>query len=99
MGAIEQNIVKQALRTGQPIPDSIRDAPELREELFLFMQAFFALNTERHSGMGLGPIPWSAIQQYGHTHWFDREQMEDLHFYIRRMDIAYMDAENAKNAK
>jgi hypothetical protein len=80
MGAIEQNIVKQALRTGQPIPDSIRDAPELREELFLFMQAFFALNTERHSGMGLGP-------------------MEDLHFYIRRMDIAYMDAENAKNAK
>jgi len=90
MGGIEQNIAKQAMRAGGKLPDRIANAPELKTGLRLYLDAFFDLDAERSHGMGLTSIPWSKIKVYGEFWKFDGEQMEDLFFFIRRMDEAHL---------
>ncbi len=36
--------------------------------------------------MGDGNIPWTAVTHYGTYYEFDREQIEDLHYYVGVMD-------------
>jgi hypothetical protein len=40
--------------------------------------------------MGDGPIPWLAVEQYGHALDLDEEQMHDLHAHITAMDAEYL---------
>lgn len=97
MGSIERNIAKQAVRAGEPLPDRIANAPELKQGLRLYLDAFFDLDTERSPTMGLTSIPWSKIKTYGEFWKFDREQMEDLFYFIRRMDDAHLARLKEKN--
>jgi hypothetical protein len=90
MGSIEQSIVKQALRSGQPIPDRIMNAPALRFGLLFYLQAFFDLDAERSQGMGTGRIPWLAINQYAKYYALDEEQTECLIYFIREMDSVHL---------
>lgn len=57
----------------------------------LFLAAFWELTTCRPGGMTLAPIPWLAIREYAKASSFDEEQTDDLHYFIRVMDNAYMD--------
>lgn len=41
--------------------------------------------------MGDGPIPWNAIEEYGRLNDFSEEQREDLHYYVAKMDEAFME--------
>jgi hypothetical protein len=88
MGPIERNIAQQAYRSGEPMPDRIANAPELDLGLEVYLQAFFDLDSERSHGMGLMPIPFTAVLQYARLYDFDEEQTEDLLYFIRRMDNA-----------
>lgn len=96
LGPIEQNIAKQAMRSGQPIPDRIANAPELEVGLQLYIQAFFDLDSERSHGMAPTPIPWTSIAQYARAFEFDEEQTEDLFFHVRRLDAEHLKRISAK---
>lgn len=91
MGPMEQDIIKQAVRTGQPIPDRIANAPNLTLGLELYFQAFFDLDSERGIGFGaVSRIPFSSIVEYCRAYDFSMDEMEDLIRIIRDMDLAYI---------
>lgn len=90
LGSSEQNIIKQAVRSGQPIPDRIANAPEVSLGLLFYLQAFFDLDAERSQGFGFGRIPWSATLQYASYYELDDETTDNLFRYIRLMDTAYL---------
>ncbi len=52
--------------------------------------AFFELMTSRQFGFGEGPIPITAIIQYGQWLDCDHEEIEDLIYFITVMDQAYL---------
>lgn len=81
----------QAMRARQPMPDRIKNAPELQDGLFLYLQAFFDLDKERHHGFGPMPIPFTSIIKYAEAFGFDDEQFNTLVHHIR-----YLDGENLK---
>lgn len=90
LGSSEQSIAKQAMRSGQELPDRIANAPSLRQGLWFYLQAFFDLDGERSHGMGLGRIPWSAVMAYADYYDLDEEQTELLLQFIRSMDAAHL---------
>lgn len=90
---------------GRPIPERIANAPSLDPSLSIFLGAFYDLTTERRAGFSVLPIPWSSIANYGKVYGFDKDQFEDLVYFVRRLDEAYLDrmrkkkdSENGKNA-
>ncbi|QDP56587.1 MAG: hypothetical protein GOVbin2380_22 [Prokaryotic dsDNA virus sp.] len=97
LGAIEQNIAKQAMRAGEQMPERIANAPELKPGLQLYLQAFFDLDAERTHALSLTPIPWTSIKAYAEFYALDLEQTEDLLFLIRRMDNAHLQRLAKKN--
>lgn len=96
LGPIEKNIALQAVRSGQPLPDRIANAPELKLGLQLYLTAFFDLDAERESSMSIGRIPWSAIDRYARAYDLDSEQYEDMHFFIKQMDSEHIKRIKAK---
>jgi len=97
MGKVEQAIIVQAMRFGNPIPDRIVNAPELQIGLQLYLDAFLHLDSERQSGFGPAPIPWSAIKEYAEYLKLDGEQTSDLFFFVRKMDSAHLERLQAKS--
>lgn len=85
------------MRVGQPLPDRIANAPELKPGLQLFLQAFFDLDAERTHALTLTPIPWTSIKAYADAYALDEEQTEDLLFLVRRMDDAHLKRLAKKN--
>ena len=96
LGQHEQSIAKQAIRSGQAIPDRIANAPELEMGLQLYLQAFFDLDSERTHGMSLSPIPWTSIAAYARAFEFDEEQTEDLFYFVRKLDSEHLKKLDAK---
>lgn len=90
MGKSEQSIARQAMQSGQPLPDRIANAAELRLGLNLYLDAFFDLDSERSHAAGVTAIPYSRIRDYAVGYEFDSEQTEDLMYFIRSMDTAHM---------
>lgn len=90
MAPIEQSIAKQAMRAGQPLPNRIANAPELRNGLQLFIQAFFDLDSERSHAWAPVAIPWTSIMSYARAFDFDEEQTEDLFYLIKQMDAEHL---------
>lgn len=52
--------------------------------------AFWDLNTCRQAGMGIGPIPWLAVEAYCDRLGLDDEAREDMHALVRAMDDAFL---------
>jgi len=67
--------------------------------LELYQTAFADLNGCRPSGWAMTPIPWTAIKDYADAFELELEQREDLFYYIRQLDSAYIEFVNKKNAK
>lgn len=65
--------------------------------LDLYLQAFFELNCDRPIGMVAGPIPWTAMAAYAKYHELDTEQSEELFYFLREMDRAYLDFTRPKD--
>ncbi len=96
MSDIEENILKQAKRFGQPIPDRIANKPVLQTGLEFHLDAFFDLDTERTHALDLTPIPRSKIVEYANEYELDESQKERLLFFIRRMDNEHIKRLKAK---
>lgn len=58
--------------------------------LSLYYTAYFDLTSDRSVGMGEGPIPWTSIERYCDAFGIEGEQREDMHFFLREMDRAYL---------
>lgn len=97
IGPIEQQLVKQAVREGKPIPERIQNAPELQTGLGLYLEAFLDLDSERSNAFGPGRIPLSKIFEYAACYQFDTEQTEDLVYLIREIDKAHVAKLISKN--
>lgn len=89
-GDIEENIIRQAVQRGQPIPDRIQNAPFIWPGLELYYIGFLELTSSRSIGMGLGPISWLSVQQYCVLKGLDEEQTEAMHHHIAAMDEVYL---------
>lgn len=58
--------------------------------MFWFIGAFFELSTDRQSGFGVGPIPWSAIKSYAEHYDFKGSDFGIFHDIVRAMDAHYV---------
>lgn len=70
--------------------------PELRIDLNLFYQAFSELSSCRHIGEGEGPIPWTAIRVWCEEFRLSGQEREDVFYYVREMDLAYLKYNRSK---
>jgi hypothetical protein len=89
-GPFEENIIKACIRDRLPFPNKIQNAPQLKLGLELYYSAFGDLNSCRQMGYGEGPIPWNAINEYAVLNDFSDEQSEDLVYFVRELDVAYL---------
>lgn len=87
---MEKTVIEQCVRDKRPIPAHIVNAPELHPGLDLYFLAFLELTTCRTQGYAEGPISWLSIKEYAVWEQFDRDQIEDLFYHIRKMDDAYL---------
>ena len=95
-GPTEKKVIELALRSGQPIPKKIREAPDFPLGLELFYLSWEELSTCRSSGFGLGPIPWLAVNDYCLTYEIEDDQREDMFYHVRQLDDAYLKFQDKK---
>jgi hypothetical protein len=57
----------------------------------LYLSAFFELDSERKIGFSIGRIGWMSIKEYALTFEFDDVQTEDLLYFVKEMDRAYIE--------
>lgn len=77
-----------------PIPDAIAGAPQLREDLRWYWEAFSDLTTERTPGAMGGPpshIPWRALHAYCAAHGLRGEAERSFVDVLKAMDDAYLE--------
>lgn len=75
--------------------EEAREGPDLGFGLELYLNAFRRLHSCRILGMGPGPIPWLAIDDYADRLRLDDDQREALHYHVRALDQVYL-AHHAK---
>lgn len=84
------------MRERTPLPPSIQNAPELWLGLELYYGAFCDLDSDRSFGWSAGPIPWTSIRRWADTYGVTGDQFNDLVYFIRAMDAAYLSYCKAK---
>lgn len=72
----------------------------------MYYEAFTELSTCRPVGMGIGPVPWTAIDRYGRRYGFEGDGFVYLVRMVRALDDAFLahsrekaKEEEAKNAR
>ena len=98
-GPTEQRILEQCYRQKMPIPESIKNAPELLSGLQFYYTAFYDLGSCRMGGMSEGEIPWSEARMYANTHELTGPEFHDFWKIIKEMDIAYLKFRADKRGK
>lgn len=74
-----------------PLPDKIKNAPELTLGLELYYTGFLDLTSCRQLGMGLGPIALLSILEYCMFLEIEGEQQDDFVWIIQRLDHKYLE--------
>jgi len=95
-GKVEEPIIAQSVRRKVPLPDAIRDAPELWAGLDLYWTGFMDLINSRSIGFSLGPIDWRTIEDYCDKLDLDEYQKEAMHHHIGVMDTAFIEFKSRK---
>jgi hypothetical protein len=85
------------MERGMEPPAWFFDQPEIWFQNQFYWNAFNELSSERQIGMGLGPIPLSAIRRYAEEWELDGDEYEVFYSIIRKMDIKYLDMTHSKN--
>jgi hypothetical protein len=71
-----------------PLP-FLESQVDLEPHLQFEWQAFRDLSTDRQAGFGVGPIPWTSIDQYAARHGVEGDEFERFCHLVRAMDDAY----------
>ena len=87
---LERTILRQIVRDGGKVPDKFANAPELRQGLQFYIEAFFELDSDRDFGEIPGRIPWTAIHAYSKANELDEDQTADLFYLVRQLDDEHM---------
>lgn len=82
------------MRGGQPIPEFIKNKPELEPGLEVYLNAYLDLDSERTHAFGPAGIPVTSMLHYAKAFNFDEDQQDDLVYFLRAMD-----SENLKRVK
>ena len=98
-GPVERNIIKECLRERLPFPQAIQKAPDLWVGLELFFGAFLDLDGDRPSGWTVRPIPWTVMMDYAQAYNITGDQRDDLLYFVRAMDKAYIECVIKKQEK
>jgi hypothetical protein len=96
---MERIILEQCLREHLPIPSKIQGAPELFAGLDVYYVAFLDLHHGRPVGLAEGAIPWDQVQTYGRETGLTEDELDDLHYFVRELDTAYLDWRRKKDGK
>jgi len=78
------------------LPNKIANAPALLLGSEFYYSAFSALNTCRVSAMGIGPIPWTAINDYATRYGLVGLAADDLFSIIDLVDEEFVKWQNTK---
>lgn len=90
--------MEQAQRTRQPLPDFLKDAPELYRGLEFTLSSFMLLNTCRNVTFSEGPITYLDMCHYCGENDIYGTDRDDFIYLISSMDAAYLQwrRDNAK---
>lgn len=79
----------------------LENQPELSDHLQFEWGAFRDLTTDRQTGLGVGPIPWSSFDRYARRHGIvDPDEFDRFCHLMRVMDDAYrVNMEERKSEK
>ena len=83
------------MRSNQPLPDPIANAPEIPLGLGFFYKAFQELSSERMDG----PIPGSAIRSYNRDEDITGELADDVKYHVRNLDNTLLEYRRKKAAQ
>lgn len=92
-------IVAQCRRSHRQLPKELREAPELFLGNEFWYECFVALSSCRASGWGRSGLSFLQIVEYGGYIGLDEEQMDDLIYFMRVMDNAYLKFYEEKDRK
>lgn len=98
-GVHEEKLRQIAKATGMPLPDKIKNKPELIHGLEFYWKAFTELTADRNIGMGEGPIPWTAMNQWAIRYNIRGDEFDRFISIIREVDTAYMELRNKEHKK
>lgn len=72
-----------------PVPESIKNAPDLLFGLDLYYNAFQDL---------CGDITWRTINDYCNSLLLDEEQKEEMHYHLKRLNNIYYEHTQKKDS-
>ena len=73
-----------------PLPEWARERPRIAEGDEWYVHAFWELSSTRAIGMGMGPIPWHHVVDYGARSGLDEGMIRVMVKIIRALDHAYL---------
>jgi len=79
------------VNAGQPLGRRFAEKPALNTGLEIYYEAFNALSTCRQIGMGIGPIPWTAVRQYAEDLGMEGISRDRLFTLVSEMDSVYIE--------
>ena len=91
--------VGSAFAKGRKLPSWLDKEIHMSTAEMFYLKAFWDLNTCRNVGMGIGPIPWTAIKQYSDSKQLDLENEDCFIYVMRQMDDAYVARASKKEEK
>lgn len=83
------------IEKGRDPPDVFYTQPYIEEGNAFYWEAFHDLSTERQIGMGVGPIPRSAIKSYAYESGLFGDDAEQFATIIRMVDAEYLRMSNS----
>lgn len=83
-----------------PVPDSIKNKPQVPVGLEFVWRAFWELSTDRDLGMAEGPIPWTAMNDYAYRYGLMGDDFDYFVLLLKAMDSVYIEkrSDQQKNA-
>lgn len=98
-GGSDDRIIEQARKMGMPIPDKIKNRPQLISGLEFYWRAFTDLSADRDIGMAEGHIPWTAMNQWALRYDIWGYEFERLVLILKKVDTAYMEKRHSQHKK
>jgi hypothetical protein len=88
--------MQERIREGRPTR-FYDTRPPFPADLEFYRTAFLDLSSDRETGMGIGRIPWRAINEYAQRH--EVRDFELFHALIRATDDAWLQAIREKRER
>ena len=82
--------MEQLEAKGAPLPSWYTEEPELHQADLFYLSAFWELSSCRNFGWVIGPIPWTALNDYADFSGLDSGMRKVFVAVIRELDEIYL---------